>query len=104
METRFILGSLAVVALSGFLYINHCRKPRRRSERFGSIEWDGQAMDITKLKPTIEDVRRDYLAARPSTRGIFFHKQMLGLAHRAVTRSAYFHDRETEEHALTHSP
>ena len=97
-DLEMIIGLAVVAMLSSFLYIRHRQRVHQQYERSDPVQWTGQAIDVTKLKPTIEDLRRDYLAARQSTRGIHFHRSLLGLARRTVARLAYFHDRESEEH------
>ena len=97
-----IIGLTSVAVLSSYLYLKHRQRVRHRSKRYNPAEWTGKAIDITKLKPTVEHVRRDYLAARQSTRFILFHRSLLGIARRTVARLAYFQDRESHEHAHDH--
>lgn len=92
-----ILEVAAVAVLAGYLYLKHRQRMRRLYERYDAAEWTGKPIDVTKLKPGVEGVRRDYLAARPTARGIVFHRGLLGLARRSITQFAYFHDRESKE-------
>lgn len=57
-----------------------------------------------KLKPAVNEARRDYLVARQSTRAIFVRRRLLQLARRSVARLAYFHNRDSEEHPQLHGP
>ena len=100
LETNIELAALAV--LSSYLYIKH----RQRVPRQGrcSEPWTGRGIDVAKLQPTVEETRRAHLAAQRSTRGVFVHRSLLGLARHTVARLAYFRDRESEEHAPTHGP
>ena len=98
-----IIGLTSVAVLSSYLYLKHRQRVRHRSKRYNPAEWTGKAIDITKLKPTVEEVRHDYLAGRQSTRGRLFHRRLLELARRAVTRLEYFQDKESHEHAHEHS-
>jgi hypothetical protein len=99
-----IIGLAGVVVLLSCLYVKRRRTVRSRSERYDPAKWTGKSIDTTKLKPALEAVRRDYRSAPQSTRGIFFHRSLLGLARRAVTRLAYFHDRASEEPAQIDGP
>jgi hypothetical protein len=91
---------LAVVAaLASYLYAKHRQRLRSASERYDPAKWTGKAIDVTKLKPRVEDVRRDYLAARQPAKGLCFHRALMDLARQAVARLAYFHDRPPEPHA-----
>jgi hypothetical protein len=101
---EIIIGLAAVAMLSSYLYVKRRQRVRSRSERYDPPKWTGKPIDVTKLKPALEAVRRDYPSARQSTRGIFFHRSLLGLARRAVARLAYFHDRASEEPAQTRGP
>jgi hypothetical protein len=93
--THFILAM--VVVLSSYLYLKHCQRARSRYERYDPAEWNGKAIDVTKLKPAVENARRNYPTAQKSSRNIFFHRGLLGLARRTVTRLAYFQNRVPKE-------
>jgi hypothetical protein len=94
----------AVAVLASYLYVKHRQRVRNWSEPYDPARWTGKPMDVTKLKPTVEEVRRNYLVAQQPTRGIFFHRSLLGLARRTVVRLAFFHSKESEEHAQRHGP
>jgi hypothetical protein len=97
-DFEIIIGLSMVAVLSSYLFIKDRQRMRSRFERHGWAEWPGKAIDVTPIKPVIEDLRRDYLAARAPTRGIFFHRSLLRLARRTIARMAYFQEREPEEH------
>jgi len=99
---EIVIELIGVVVLSCYLYSKHRQRIRRQSKRYDAAEWVGKPIDVTKLKPTVEDVRCDYLAARLSTRGILFHRSLLGIARRTVARLAYFQDRESHDPAHEH--
>jgi hypothetical protein len=101
-EWETILELVALAALSSYLDLKHRQRERKQSR--GSEAWTGQGIDVTKLQPTVEDTRRAYVAARRSTRGVFVHRSLLGLARHTVVRLAYFRDRESEEHSQAHGP
>ena len=87
--------------LASCLYI---KLRRWASEDPAPGEWTGKSIDVGEIKPKVDDVRRNYLAARQSAKGVRFHKALLGFTRRAVARLAYFRDRKSEEHAHTHDP
>jgi len=94
-----IMQLTAVVVLLGLLCLKHRQRVRYRAGLYDSTKWNGRPIDVTKLKPTVEDVRRDYLAARQSAKGVCYHRCLLRLARRSVTRFAYFQDHEPHEPA-----
>jgi hypothetical protein len=95
---------LAVVAaLASYLYRKHRQRRRSRLERYDPAKWTGKAIDVAPLKPRIESVRRNYLAAQQPAKGLCFHRALLELARRAVAQLAYFHDRASEHHAQAHT-
>jgi hypothetical protein len=100
--SEIIIRLAAVAVLSGYLYNTHRQRIHSRPGRYDATEWTEKGIDVSQLKPSVEEVRRDYLAARRSAKDTFFRRSLLGLARRAVARLAYFHDREPEEHPQTH--
>ena len=92
---------VCMAAIAGWTYITlRCWA----SEKHDPARWAGKSLDAAKLKPNIDRVRQDYLAACQPTKGVCFHRSMLALARRAVAQSAYLRDRKAEEHAPAHSP
>jgi len=96
---EIIIRLAAVAVLASYLHLKHRQRARCRPGACDPAEWTGKSIDVTKLKPAVEDLRRDYLAARQPTRGIFFHRNLFELARRRVARLAYFQDKESEEQA-----
>jgi hypothetical protein len=82
--------------LVGCLCFQHIKRERerRRAEREFAAKWGGKAIDISPLKPAIENLRRDYAAARPATRGISFHRALLALARDTIGRLPFFQHNE----------
>jgi hypothetical protein len=98
-----IMIRLAVVAvLASYLGIKHRQRKRRSPYRYDPAKWTGQAIDVTKLKPRVEEVRRDHLRTRAPAKDLCAHRALLTLARRVVARLAYFQDRESDNHAHTH--
>ncbi|MCX6905860.1 MAG: hypothetical protein NTW03_20735, partial [Verrucomicrobia bacterium] len=85
-----------------YLHIKQRQRARSWPGACDPAEGTGKSIDVTKLNPTLEDLRRDYLAARQPTRGIFFHRNLFELTRRRVARLAYFQDKESEENAQRH--
>jgi hypothetical protein len=101
-----IIRLAAVAVLSSYLYLKHRQRVRRQwvngyPKGYNPAEWTGKGIDVTPIKPGLEDVRRDYLAARYTASGTFFHRSLLGLARRTVAGLAFFHDREPAEPGLS---
>ncbi|HTL16697.1 MAG TPA: hypothetical protein VL793_05635 [Patescibacteria group bacterium] len=82
-----------VAVLAGYLFLKRHQRLRNLSPRYDPAKWTGHAIDTAKLKPKLEDVRRNYLTARHSPRGNCFHRTLLGLARRAAARLAFFRDK-----------
>jgi len=66
-----------------------------------SASQSARAIDVSKLKPKIEEVRRLHLRTRTSARSIGFHRTLLEMFHGTVVRLPYFRDRNPEEHVHT---
>jgi hypothetical protein len=88
-DLEIILRVAAVAALSSYLFFKHRQRVRSRYEPYAPAQWTGKAIDVTPLKPTVEDVRRDYLAARQPPSDMFHRRILLGLARHTVARLAY---------------
>lgn len=93
-----VLAILTLVTLTG-LWVGFCIK---MSQWISIEEQDppkrtGRSIDVANLKPRVEDARRDYLAARGSPRGQFFHTALLRRARQVVTHFAYFRRQAREE-------
>jgi hypothetical protein len=101
--TEIILWLGLVALLGSYLCLKHRQRVRSHYERYESAEWTGKAIDVTELKPKVEEVRRNYLEARQPVKSPCFHRALIELARQAVARLAYFHDRVPEEHAQTRS-
>jgi hypothetical protein len=105
-DFEYIMNLVVLALFSIYLYSRHRQRmlsrPRQPWEPLPPREDDteeqiGEAIDVTKLKPTVESVRHDYVAARQRARGGFLRKRLLGLARRSVARLSFFHGRELEE-------
>ena len=96
------LATIAV--LVGWLVRRHRQRMRQYWPVCDPAKWTGKAIDVTKLKPKVEDLRHDYLAMRHTRKTGGYHKTLVGLARRAVLQLAYFRRREPDEHAATHAP
>lgn len=66
--------------------------------------WTGRGIEASDLKPRLEEVRRDHLAARQAARDICFHRRLVRFARRVVVQLGYFRHREAEEHVHDHGP
>ncbi len=92
--TLLELGTLAL--LTGYLALR-LRKRMREQTRPHTAHWTGKAIDTTLLKPAVDRARRHGWRAHP-IRGVYFHKALLLLIRRNVTRFEYFQERKSEEH------
>ena len=102
MSLTEVIIRLAVVAvLVAFLCFKHWQRERERVGPSNPAEWTGKGLDVSPIKPTIDEVRRTY--ARPAAKGICFHRSLLALARRAVAHLAYFRQRQPEQSNEKHA-
>jgi hypothetical protein len=102
MSVTEVIIRLALVALlASYLVFKHCQRERQRVGSRNPAEWTGKGIDVTALKPTLEEVRRSY--PRPSQKGACFHRGLLALARRAVTDFAYFQEQEEQPNGEKHA-
>ena len=87
-----------------YLWFKHWQRVRNRITLEDPAKWTGHGIEALKLKPRVEQVRRDYLAARQVTRGFCFHRGLIGSARRAVIQLRYFRCREPEKQADDYGP
>jgi hypothetical protein len=96
--TEFLLWIASLTLLWCYLRIKHHQTLRSAAELRDPPGWTGKTIDVTLLKPRIEDVRRNYIAAHPPVQGVCFHRVLIELARRAVAQLAYFHGRDARMH------
>jgi hypothetical protein len=96
------IGLAVLAILASYLYLKHRQRALAGSERSGSPQWIAKPIDVAKLKPSINEVRRDFLAARQRERGGHFHQASLDMARRSVVRLAFFQHRESDLHEHSH--
>jgi hypothetical protein len=102
MSLTEVIIRLALVALLGsYLLFKQWQRQRQCVGPKNPIEWTGKGIDVTPIKPTLEEVRRNY--PRRQARGACFHRNLLALARRAVTHLGYFQERETETNGEKHA-
>jgi hypothetical protein len=101
---EYIVRLVALVLLASYLFIKHRQRGRNWPGPEDSAEWYGRAIDATRLIPTIDRVRHDYLAARPlPARSIWHRKALLALAGRTIGQMSFFQDRMFEDEAHKHA-
>jgi hypothetical protein len=106
MSVAEVILRLVVVAL---LVIYLVSKHRQRMLNWAPKPedpaiWTGRGIDASKLMPSIERVRDDYLAGRHSpARDIWYRRGLLELMRRGVTRLSLFQKRKSEEDAHQHA-
>jgi hypothetical protein len=97
---QLMLAALLAV-LGSYLILKHWQREIRRVGPTNPGEWSGKGIDVTPIKPTLEQVRRNY--PQPQRRGVCFHRSLLALARRTVAHLGYFKERgaaaNEEKHA-----
>ena len=98
-----IIRLTAVAVLVSFLCFKHRQRERSRCEPRASGVATGAVIDVAKLKPRIDAVRHNYLAARQPRKGLRYQKALLEIAGRAVAQLGFFRDRKAEDQSNTHA-
>jgi hypothetical protein len=96
-DTEYIGGMALVAMLVSYLCIMHHRREIRRAEQEEPPGWTGKPIDVTPLKPAMEELHRDYLAGRQRPRGVWFHRKLMGSARRTLEGLAYFQEKEAPD-------
>lgn len=103
-EAEIILRLAGLAALGGYLVFKSRQRLLREFDYCQAAQATGKAIDATKLKQLLEEVRRDYRSALHTPKSNLFRRGLLASARQTMVRFAYFHDRILEEHAVTHAP
>jgi hypothetical protein len=93
--TEVIITFLLASLFAGYFYFMH--RARVRRNRPNPDEWTGTGIDVSSLKPRLEDVRRNYVAVCRPARAVSFRRNLLRIAQRAVAHLAFFEDRKSKE-------
>ena len=97
MNSLWLTIECFALALGGaYLWLKHRDRLRRWVPSNDPKKWTGHGINALELKPRIDNVRRDYLAARSVAKRVCFHRVLLRLARRAVSRLGYFRHRQLE--------
>jgi hypothetical protein len=97
---EIILKLAAVCLLASYLVFKHRQRWRHRSPTEDPAKWTGQPIDAARLRPAVERVRNDYMAARfQRPQSLPYRRSLLVLAGRAIRRFPFFRDRYGEEDA-----
>jgi|SRR3954470_19896748 hypothetical protein len=97
--SKLVAGLIALILLGSYLLLRH--RERVRNRRNNLAGWTGQAMDVTRLTPRLNQVRQDYFAfGRFSRPGLWYRYRLLALAARTVGQLSFF--RNKPEHDLHH--
>ncbi len=104
MPLLLVLELLALALGASYLIFKHRQRVRNWAPQDDPQKWTGHGIEVSALRPRVEQVRRDYLLARQAPRGTWFHRSLVELARRAVMRLGYFQHRETEQNVHNDSP
>lgn len=105
MSLLLLTIELTGLILGGsYLFFKHRQRVCSWVPQDDPRKWTGHGIEVAELKPQVEQVRRDYLAARQTARGVWFHRSLLGLARCAVMQLGFFRHRDTGENARDYGP
>ena len=95
-ELEISIRLMVVGVLCGYLYIRHRRRMRAWQGHNDPAVWTGQALDVSQLRPRVEELRRKQTAARMAPRGRRFQQTLHSWVLYTVRQFGYFKDRKTE--------
>ncbi len=99
---EILIRSVTVLALGSYLYLKHRQRLRSESWRPDEADWTGKALDTATLKPTVDRVRRNPLAARLPVFASGFRNTLIRLARQALSRLAYFQCEDLDRRGRFH--
>jgi hypothetical protein len=99
VEVIIRLNTVAV--LVSCLCIKHRQRVRSRCQSRVAGQQTGRGIDVAALKPRIEALRHDYLAAQQPKKGRCYHRALLEIAGRAVAQLGYFRARKEKDQPHT---
>jgi len=99
--TEVIIRLTLVALLVSYLLFRQWLRDRHRVGPTNPAEWTGKGIDVTSIKPTLEEVRRSY--PRPPRRGTYFHRNLLVLARRTVAHFGYFQEHDPADKQEKHA-
>ena len=92
---EILLRLLALALLLGYLFVKHRQRILNDPLREDPAKWTGTTIDVANLRPRVDRVRGDYLAApRSSAQTRWYRCRLLSLAGRAVSQLSFFRDRD----------
>jgi hypothetical protein len=95
---EIILRLAAVSLLASYLVLKHRQRLRNLSPMEDPAKWTGKTIDVSKLIPTVDRVRNDYIAAQFQRReSLSSRRNLLALAGRAIRQLAFFRGRCRED-------
>jgi hypothetical protein len=101
--TEIILWLALIALLACYVRIKRGQMLRTRWEPCDPAKWTGKGIDVSRVMPKVEDLRRDYLAGRQPIKGVSFHRALVELARKAVVGLAYFQEKEPQQLNLSPS-
>ncbi len=97
LETVLELAALGF--LGGFLWRKHLKRMPRKAERISEgPDWNGNAFDPSPLRPRLESVRSDFIAALGSHPGQASRKpRLVSVARHWIGSLTFFRERTPSE-------
>jgi hypothetical protein len=97
---EIILRLAAVCLLASYLVFKHRQRLRNLSPMEDPAKWTGKTIDVSKLIPTVDRVRNDYIAAQFQRReSLSYRRNLVTLAGRAIRQLSFFRRRHRDEDA-----
>src|SRR3954470_23339728 len=94
--SELVARLIGLVLLGSYLFLRH--EERVSTRRKDAARWTGQAIDVTRLTPRVNQVRQDYLAfGRFSRPGFWYRYRLLEMAGRTVAQFSFFRNRREHD-------
>jgi len=101
---RLSMAALLVTLLAGFLVIMQWKRACKRAAFRRQFHRDGEVIDVTPLRPRLEEVRRNYTAvAHTHARSIQAREDLVASARRKLGHLPFFRNHPAESEGEHHS-
>ena len=102
-DNEVILRLSTAVLLVGFLSYMQWERDRKRAAFRRQFHRDGDVIDVTPLRPRLEEVRRNYTAvAHAHARGIQAREDLVASARRKLSHLPFFRNHPAEPEGEHH--
>jgi len=103
-DSEVILRLSTVALLVGFLLYKQWQRDRKRAAFWRQFQREGDIINVTPLRPRLEEVRRNFTAAaRGHGRGSEAREDLVASARRKLSRLPFFRNHPAEPEGEHHA-